>query len=69
MHIEQLKQDKINYANRIKTIQNSILPDDDDNSIDLLEIKMIKEKYMKPTYIYILHPTYFKKILLNKQKN
>lgn len=68
MHIEQLKQDKIKYANRIKTIQNSVLPDDDDNSIDLLEIKMIKEKYMKPTYIYVLHPTYFKKILLNKQK-
>ena len=68
MHIEQLKQDKIKYANRIKTIQNSVLPDDDDIPIDLLEIKMIKEKYMKPTYIYILHPTYFKKILLNKQK-
>jgi hypothetical protein len=68
MHIEQLKQDKIKYANRIKTIQNSVLPDDEDNPIDLLEIKMIKEKYMKPTYIYVLHPTYFKKILLNKQK-
>jgi prophage antirepressor-like protein len=68
MHIEQLRQDGVNYITRIKNMQHTVIPDDD-SSIDLLEIKLLKEKYMKPVYIYILHPDYFKKLLLNKQKD
>ena len=30
---------------------------------------MIKEKYMKPLYIYILHPAYFNKLLVSNKKD
>jgi prophage antirepressor-like protein len=67
MHIEQLKVEKQAFIDRIKNINNTIL-DESSESIDLLEIEMIKKKYMKQMYIYILHPTYFTKLLLLKLK-
>jgi prophage antirepressor-like protein len=60
MYIEQLKQDKIKYSEKIRNMNDSLL---EDNSTDTLEIKLIKEKYMKPIYIYILHPNYFNNLL------
>ena len=66
MHIEQLKQEKINCSNTIKNINDALL---DITSPDLLELKMIKEKYMKPLYIYILHPVYFNKLLVSNKKD
>jgi hypothetical protein len=58
MHIEQLKQDNIKYKNTI--IKKY---DYDDEPIDIAELRLLKEKYMKPLYIYIIHPTYFIKLL------
>ena len=65
MHIEQLKKEKKDYANRIRTIQNIVSIDSEP---ELVELKMLKEKYMKPIYIYILHPNYFSKLLNTKLK-
>jgi len=67
MHIEQLKKEKSECINQIKTIRDNVISDKSE-SIDLIEIKLLKEKFMKPMYIYILHPMYFKKMLKTKQK-
>lgn len=67
MHIEQLKKEKKECINQIKTIRDNVIADKSESS-DLIELRLIKEKFMKPMYIYILHPTYFKKLLKNKQK-
>lgn len=64
MMIKQLQIEKENNIKRIKNIKSSIVLDD---FIDNTELKMIKEKYMKPVQIYLLHPDYFLK-LLEKQK-
>jgi prophage antirepressor-like protein len=68
MHIEQLKKEKDGMINKIKCMKNSLIDDNDDNSIDLVEVRMIKEKYMKPLYIYILYPDYFTKLLQTYKK-
>lgn len=67
MHIEQLKKDKNACISKIKHIHENIAIDESD-SVDLLELKLLKEKYMKPMYTYILHPKYFKKLLKSKQR-
>jgi prophage antirepressor-like protein len=67
MHIEQLKKDKIECMNQIKTIRDNVISEDAE-SIDVIELRLLKEKFMKPLYIYILHPTYLKKLLKSKQK-
>ena len=59
MQIEQLKKEKDSYISRIKTIQNTIEPE----TIDNIEIRMLKEMFMKPVYLCILHPNYFTKLL------
>lgn len=67
MHIEQLKKEKQAYMSRIKDIKNNII-EEDNNSIDTIELRILKEKYMKPMYICILTPDYFKKLLKLKKK-
>jgi hypothetical protein len=62
MHIEQLKKENSGCLNKIKKMQNVIY---DDNSVDMMETKLIKEKYMKPVYLYILYPDYLKSALKN----
>jgi len=59
MQIEQLKKEKDSYISRIKTIQSTIEPE----TIDNIEIRMLKEMFMKPVYLCILHPNYFTKLL------
>lgn len=59
MHIEQLKQEKESFIERIKNTS------DDDEPIDLKEMRLLKERFMKPLYVYILHPTYFGKLIRN----
>jgi prophage antirepressor-like protein len=67
MHIEQLKKEKQACMSRINDIKNNII-EEDNNSIETIELRILKEKYMKPMYIYILTPTYFKKLLKIKKK-
>lgn len=67
MHIAQLKKDKEQYLSHIKSIKENIILDDVD-SINLTELRLLKEKFMKPMYIYILHPEHFNKILKSKIK-
>jgi prophage antirepressor-like protein len=65
MHIQQLKKDKDQYITHIKTIKENIVLEDSE-SINLMELRLLKEKFMKPMYVYILHPDYFKKLLKHK---
>lgn len=65
MHIEQLKKEKSDCVNKIKNLQYITI---NLNESESSELKMIKEKFMKPVYIYILHPTYFTKLLNNQLK-
>lgn len=67
MHIQQLKNDRTKYLNKLSDIHENVMSDKKD-SIDLIELKLLKEKYMKPMYIYILHPTYLKKLLKSKKR-
>ena len=67
MHIEQLKKEKMDCINQIQTIRENVIAEDAE-SIDVIELRLLKEKFMKPLYIYILHPVYFKKLLKNKKK-
>jgi prophage antirepressor-like protein len=67
MQIEQLKKEKDMCINRIKSIKNTVSNDND--SIDLIEIKLLKEMFMKQIYINILYPAYFLKLLKSLQKN
>lgn len=67
MQIEQLKKEKDMCINRIKSIKNTVSTDND--SIDLIEVKLLKEMFMKQIYINILYPTYFLKLLKSLQKN
>ena len=65
MHIEQLKKEKVNHIDQIKNIKDSIISIE---SPDIMELRMIKEKYMKQVCIYILYPEYMEKLLHTKQK-
>lgn len=65
MHIQQLKKDKDQYITHIKTIKENIVLEDSE-SINLMELRLLKEKFMKPMYVYILHPDHFKKLLKHK---
>ena len=65
MHIEQLKKEKDNYLSRIRNIQNTLEPE----TIDNIEMRMMKEMFMKPVYLCILHPNYFTKLLRPNQKS
>ena len=67
MHIEQLKQEKNKYLNAIKNINETIALNET-NSIDNIELRLLKEKFMKPLYLYILHPDYFNKLLVKRKK-
>ena len=67
MHIEQLKKEKQECISRINNIKTNII-EEDNNSIETIELRILKEKYMKPMYIYILTPAYFKKLLKIKKK-
>lgn len=67
MHIEQLKKEKMDCINQIQVIRENVIAEDAE-SIDVIELRLLKEKFMKPLYIYILHPVYFKKLLKNKKK-
>lgn len=66
MHIEQLKKEKTTFINKIKNIKDDLIHNNE--SIDQMEIRLIKEKYMKQLNVYILHPQYFIKLLKNKKK-
>lgn len=68
MHIEQLRKEKCVFVNKLKSMKESLISDDDDDSIDMMEIRLIKEKYMKPLFIYIMRPDYFAKLLQLKKK-
>lgn len=61
MYIEQLKKDKANQTNRLKNMSDEFL-DVTESSTTQLEMKLLKEKFMKTVYIYILHPNYMKKL-------
>jgi len=67
MHITQLKKDEKSYIKKIKTIKNN-MEMEESQSMESIELRLLKEKYMKSMYIYILHPTYFKSLLKKKQK-
>lgn len=67
MYIEQLKQEKDKYLTTIKNINETIVFNET-NSIDNIEIRLLKEKFMKPIYVYILHPDYFNKLLIKRKK-
>lgn len=67
MHINQLKQDKDLYIEQIKTIKENVLLEDSESN-DLLELKLLKQRFMKPMYVYIFHPEYFNKLLNAKIK-
>jgi hypothetical protein len=67
MYIEQLKKEKEAHLNTIKNI-NETISYNENTSIDTIELRLLKEKFMKPLYIYILHPDYFNKLLINKKK-
>jgi prophage antirepressor-like protein len=74
MQIKQLEHDKNKYISTIKTIQENFIEESNENLCkntfidDASELKMLKEKFMKPIYIHILHPVYFIKLLKNKHK-
>lgn len=68
MHITQLKNDEKTYIKKIKTIKNNI-EIEESQSTESIELRLLKEKYMKSMYVYILHPTYFNSLLKKKQKN
>jgi hypothetical protein len=65
MHIEQLKQEKLNYQEKLKDIHDDYLNDDDAIAT---ELKIFKRKFMKPLQIYIINPMYFNKLLLKEKK-
>jgi hypothetical protein len=67
MHIEQLKKEKEEQLNNIKNINETIMFNEMASS-DAIELRVLKEKFMKPLYIYILHPEYFNKLLIKKKK-
>ena len=62
MYIEQLKTEKHNYLSRIKHMQEVC---EDENSIDIVENKLMREKYLRPIYLYIFYPTYLKSLLVS----
>lgn len=64
MHIEQLKNDKNLFIDKIKNMQEF----DEYHTPDYIELKLIKEKYMKTMYVYLLYPTYMIKQLILKKK-
>jgi prophage antirepressor-like protein len=66
MHIEQLKQEKIQYQEKLKDMHDEYLNDDD---VIATELQIFKKKFMKPLQIYIINPTYFNKLLLKEKKN
>jgi hypothetical protein len=51
----------------MKNIKSSIILEED--SVNYTEMKLIKEKYMKPVQVYLLHPDYFLKLLERQKKN
>jgi prophage antirepressor-like protein len=65
MHIEQLKQEKKQYQEKLKNIHDEYL--DDEDAITT-ELQIFKRKFMKPVQIYIINPTYFNKLLLKEKK-
>ena len=66
MIIEQLKKDKLDTLNRIKNIKQTDKYIDEKSEIE--ELALIKEKFMKPIIIYILHPDIISKLLKKIQK-
>lgn len=74
MQIKQLENDKTKYISAIKTIQENFIEETNEKfcknnfNDDASELKMLKEKFMKPIYIHILHPAYFIKLLKTKHK-
>ena len=66
MHIQQLKKDKSEYINKLKNINDNVLAERSE-SIDAIELRIMKEKFMKPMYVYILHPEYLNKLLISKK--
>ncbi len=68
MHIEQLKKEKKNQLRRISTITQEFIDATNDTS-ENKELRLLKKIVMKPLYIYILHPTYFKKLMQYSGKN
>lgn len=66
MYIEQLKKEKEACIKHARNIRENIVSDMD---TDMIELKLLKEKYMKPLYIYIPHPNYFKKLISKKMND
>ena len=66
MMINQLKIEKENNIKRMRNIKSSLILEDD--SINYTEMRMIKEKYMKPVQVYLLHPDYYLKLLERQKK-
>ena len=62
MHIEQLKKEKDNCIKQIKDmdIEHEQVANDS-------ELNQLKQKYMKPMYIYLLSPAYLKKVITAKK--
>jgi hypothetical protein len=65
MMIQQLKVEKENNIKRMRNMKDLSITEKD--SVDYTEMKLMKEKFMKPVQLYLLHPDYFLK-LLEKQK-
>ena len=65
MHIEQLKQDKLQYQEKLKDTYANYLDEDD---VVATELQIFKRKFMKPLQIYIINPVYFSKLLLKEKK-
>jgi prophage antirepressor-like protein len=65
MHIEQLKQEKKQYQEKLKDMHDEYLDDEDAIAT---ELQIFKRKFMKPVQIYIINPIYFNKLLLKEKK-
>jgi prophage antirepressor-like protein len=65
MEIEQLKQDKLHYKEKIHTMLDDYLDEDDSVATELL---LFKKKFMKPMQVYIINPDHFSKLLLKEKK-
>ena len=66
-YITQLKEEKEKYVEYIKKIKRDY-EEEDAKSIENIELKLLKEQFMKPIYIYLLYPKHLKKIFSNKLK-
>lgn len=68
MHIEQLSKEKKQQHQRISMITDEFA-DAANNTTENKELRLLKKLTMKPIYIYILHPAYFKKLLDNDKES